>query len=295
MPTAPEPGTVEQELAAMRKICGIYYLAARRAARTYQRDGHEVYADTGRPVDEALGTHVLLWIVDDPEAWARAVETEGDAELTLWPKRQRYLAEARRAQRYESAAQIRADGPGRSWYSHFHDAGRAEASAADLRRSHPNPGVRYEVAPITAVGACPSCHQPTVQADGQWRHHTGRYPAECAPEPEPEPERLDGEFEVSPGMGTMTCGYCERTETWAHAVLGYAQLTGVHLLGVERATNTLVVLAEATTLAGGTTYLPHHCLNIPEDKHREYAPNTVLARELEPASELDLAPAGREG
>lgn len=266
--------------------------AARRPARTYRRDGREYYADTGRPVDENLGTHILLWIVDDAEAWARAIEADGDAEPARWSKNQRYIGEYRRTQQYESAAQIRTQGPRRSWYSHYPDADRAEAAATDLRRSHPNPGVRYEVAPITAMGACPACHQPIVEADGQRRHHAGRYPADCAAVPEPEPERGDGEFEIDTGTGLMTCGYCNLTQSWPEASLGYVRLTGFHLLGVERATNTLVVLAEATTPAGQTIGLPHDCVCIPEDVHRRYAPATNLRR-AEPKTE-ELRPAGRK-
>jgi hypothetical protein len=92
-------------------------------------------------------------------------------------------------------------------------------------------------------------------------------------------ERLDGEFEIDVGRGTMICGYCNQFESWPHALLGYTQLTGFHMLGIELATNTLVVLVEATTLAGAHTCLPHHCLHIPEEKHREFAPTAVLARE----------------
>lgn len=255
--------------------------APRRDTRTYELDGRECYADTGRPVNERLGTHVLLWIVDNPETWACAVEAEGDAQVGLWPKKRRYLGEHHRDQAYESAAQIRTEGPRRDWYRIHHHAGRAADDAAELYRSHPNPGVRYEVAPITAVGACPDCSTPTAHADGVWRHITGRYPAECAatPDPQPEPERQAGEFEINTGSGSMTCGYCEHTASWPEAALGYFRLTGFHLLGVHRPTNTLVVLAEATTLTGQAVYLPHHCLNIPEAKHREYAPDTVLVRE----------------
>jgi hypothetical protein len=260
-------------------------VAPRRAVRTYARAGREHYADTGRPVDERLGTHILLWIVDDPESWAKAVEADGDAELARWPKPRRHLAEHRRAQAYKSATQIRAEGVRRDWHTHFHTSQQAESYTVDLRRSHPNPGVRYEAVPITAVGACPTCHQPTIQAAGEWRHHAGRYPAECSIEPDraPGPERVDGEFEVDAGAGAMTCGYCDATASWPEAALGYSQLTGFHLLGVHLPTNTLVVLAEATTMSGQTVHLPHHCMRIPEDQHRKYAPDSVLARELEPA------------
>jgi len=258
-------------------------VAPRRDTQTYVLRGRECYADTGRPVDERLGSHILLWIVEQPEAWARAIEFEGEAELDRWPKRQRGMAELRRDQAYQAAAQIRVEGVRRRWQSHFHDGAQAEAYAAGLRRDHPNPGVRYEVVPITVAGACRSCHQPTIRADGDWRHHAGRFPAECSIEPErdPELERGAGEFEIDAGTGSMTCGYCEHAESWAEAALGYARLTGFHMLGVHRPTNTLVVLAEASTLSGQTVHLAHHCLNIPEDQHREHAPHTMLARARE--------------
>jgi hypothetical protein len=150
--------------------------APRRDTRTYQSDRGECYADTGRRVDEPLGTHVVLWIVDDPEAWAAFVEAEGDREKAAWGKRKAYIGEPRRQRAYESAAQIRAEGHRRDWYDIDHTAERAEQCAAGLRTGQPNPGVRYEVAPVTAVGACPTCHTPTVQADGVWRHHCPAIP-----------------------------------------------------------------------------------------------------------------------
>lgn len=229
---------------------------------------------------EHLPRHVVLWIVDDPEAWARAIEVDADAEPGRWPKNRRYIGEDRRTQRYEDAAQIRAAGPRRDWYCVRHDAGTAAEIVADLRRAHPNPGVRYEIASVTSAGVCPDCRQPRLEADGQWRHDIGGYETGCAPkpEPEPEPERAPDQFEINAGLGSMTCGYCNRTEAWPAAVLGYSTLTGFHLLGIETATNTLVVLAEATTLAGVTVHLPHHCGAIPDDVHREYAPTANLRR-----------------
>ena len=254
--------------------------ASRRTARTHTQDNREVYADTGRPVDESLGSHVVLWIVDNPEAWAKSIEVEGDAQLTVWPKRQRHIAEQRRDQAYQSAAQVRAEGTRRIIHTHCQTLDAAQAMVDDLRSAHPNPGVRYELAAITEVGACPDCHQPTILADGQWRHHTGRYPAECVrrSEPQPEPELLEGEFEINAGVGSMACGYCNQTVSWPEAALGYSRLTGFHMLGIEQATNTLVVLAEATSLTGQTVGLPHHCLSIPEELHRRYAPTTTHPR-----------------
>jgi hypothetical protein len=249
--------------------------APRRNVPTYTDTGRNrvVYADTGRPVDEDLGSHILLWIVDDADAWATAIETEADAELASAPKSARHLAQTRHTQRYESAAKVRADGPGRTWYSHYHTPESAEAAAADLRRAHPNPGVRYEVAAITDTGACPDCHQPTVEADGQWRHHLGRYPAACIthPEPIPDPEPADGEWAIDTGRGYMICGYCGDRATWAATIIGHVTLTGFHALAVHRETGELVVIAEATTLTGAPVILPHHCADIPDDVRAEYA------------------------
>lgn len=248
-------------------------VAPRRLVRTCPLDGREVYTDTGRPVDEQLGSHVVLWIVDEPEAWAAAIEAEAEAELARWPKRERPHFAYRRDQAYESAAQVRSQGRTRTVHSHHHSAASAAACVADLSRSHPNPGVRYEVATITEAGACPACHQPRIRADGRWWHHLCRYPVDCAAHPEPEPveERLDGEWEINPGGGSMICGYCNETTSWPYAALGYVRLTGYHLLGIHRPTGDLVVLAEATTLTGQTIGLPHHCDKIPDHLYATYA------------------------
>jgi hypothetical protein len=256
--------------------------APRRSAKTYtDRRGREVYADTGRPVDEQFGTHVVLWIVDDPELWAKAIEAEGDAEPGKWPKSQRHIGEQRRLERHESAAQVRANGPRRNVNAVYFGAATAAAVVADLYRAHPNPGVRYEVAEITDVAACPDCHQPTIHADGQWWHHTGRFPVECSPRPEPEPEpkraRQAGEWEIGT-RGYMICGYCDHKATWPQPITANWELTGYYTLGIERATGTLVVLAEATTPAGQTVHLPHHCQKIPDEVRVTYAADIAAAR-----------------
>jgi hypothetical protein len=251
--------------------------APRRSAPTYDHYGRETYHDTGRPVDEQFGSHVVLWIVDGPEAWAAAIEAEGDAELDKWSKKDRHIAEARRAQRYEGAAKVRADGPRRDFRNTHHDAAAAAAEVAGLYRAHPNPGVRYEVAEITDVSACSTCYQPTIKADGQWRHHTGGFPAVCAPKPEPAPEekeREPGTWEIGIGGsgGYMVCNYCDETVRWTHMILGHGEMTGFYSLGVHLETGELVVLAEATTLGGEVFHLPHHCKEIPDDVRTTWEP-----------------------
>jgi hypothetical protein len=254
---------------------------SRRPVRTYMLNGREVYADTGRRVDEEFGSHVVLWIVDDAEAWAKAIEAEGDAEPDKWPKNRRHIGEHRRLERYESAAQVRARGPYRSVRCVHFGAARADAVVAELYRSHPNPGVRYEVAEITDVRACPTCHQPAIHADGQWWHHTGGYPIGCTlrlPKlPEKKEKRQAGEWEIGT-QGYMICGYCGERESWPQPIVAGWELTGFHLLGIERASGTLVVLAEATTLTGEIVHLPHHCRQIPDDVRTTYAPKGSPAR-----------------
>lgn len=267
------------------------HVAPRRPGRTYRCStfhGREVYADTGRPVDENLGSHIVLSIVDDPEILALALEAEGDAEPGKWPKKQRHIGEYRKTERYESAVRTRGEGPRRSWYGHYRDAATAHSSAASLQRSA-YAGIRYEVAEITDWGACPDCHQPTVYADGQWRHHTGRYPAECAPKPEPaeeEPQRpADVEEWWEIGSRYMICGYCGERVHWHHTVIGYAELTGYHLLAIHKETGDLVVIAEAAGLAGNTVMLPHECKSIPARVYSEYAADirAVLANQEKPS------------
>lgn len=71
-------------------------VASRRPdAATCVRDGRETYVDTGRRVGERLGSHVVLWIVDDPAAWAAAIEARAGFgsmvcgycdEAVAWPE-----------------------------------------------------------------------------------------------------------------------------------------------------------------------------------------------------------------
>ncbi|MCW2877560.1 MAG: hypothetical protein JWQ95_1660 [Sphaerisporangium sp.] len=58
----------------------------RRPVKTYIHYGREVYADTGRPVDERLGSHVVLWIVEDAQAWAAQIEADADAAVAKYPR-----------------------------------------------------------------------------------------------------------------------------------------------------------------------------------------------------------------
>lgn len=260
-----------------------FTIPRRQGADTYSSstyNGREVYKATGRPVDETFGSHVVLWIVTNAEAWAKAVEAEGDAQLDRWEKKRRYIGEQRRAERYQSADRIRARGNYRSVRSVEWDRARAEAHVAGLKRSHPNPGVRYEVAEITEMRHCPLCHRPAFRADGQWRHHGGGYPIDCAIRLPKLPERKPelGEWVVSTA-GWMVCGYCGETESWSQALLGYWTLTGVHAIGLHEGDTVpgvptkpgdLVVLAEATNLTGGTVMLPHLCEKIPAELYDKY-------------------------
>jgi hypothetical protein len=93
----------------------------------------------------------------------------------------------------------------------------------------------------------------------------------------PEADDLPEWWEIDTGAGTMLCGYCHETISWAYSVLGYERLTGNHLLGVHRDTGRLVVLAEATALSGDTTYLPHHCEAISAELTETYAADIAAA------------------
>lgn len=97
------------------------------------------------------------------------------------------------------------------------------------------------------------------------------------PAPE-DPDRPVDWWEIDVTTGSMLCGYCQRSVSWAYAALGYERLTGFHLLGVHRDTGRLVVLAEATALSGDTTYLPHHCDTIPTELSDTYAADIAAAR-----------------
>jgi hypothetical protein len=238
---------------------------------TYVLDGRECFRATGRRVDENLGSHVVLWIVDDAEAWAGAIEAEVASEIARAPRGRRF-ATYMQQQRLEAAARIRAAGPGRSVYSVHHDEARARDGAASLRQGQPNPGVRYEAAPVTATAACTKCFCPMICADGQWWHHTGGYPAGCPGRRARSLPLEPGDWEIS-GID-MTCGYCGQCVTWPETQRSWARLTGVHSLGVHRQTGELVVLAEVTGVAarpGEPGHLAHHCTQIPGSVRAEYA------------------------
>lgn len=238
---------------------------------TYVLDGRDMFRKTGRRVDENLGSHVVLWIVEDAAAWADAIEAEVAAEIARAPKGQRF-ATYMQQQRIEGAARTRAEGARRSVYTVHYDEARARADADNLRRECPNPGVRYEAAPVTATAACTACFCPMICADGRWWHHTGGYPAECRGRRARDLPLEPGDWEIT--SRTMTCGYCGRRVAWEETDRSWAQLTGFHSLGVHRQTGELVVLAEVTGLAarpGETGHLPHHCKEIPASVQAEYA------------------------
>ncbi|WP_067470343.1 hypothetical protein [Nocardia amamiensis] len=59
---------------------------------------------------------------------------------------------------------------------------------------------------------------------------------------------------------------------WAQAA-SHVRLTGYHLLGIERATSKLIVLAEAALPdSDRITFLPHHCHNIPDQERARWTP-----------------------
>jgi hypothetical protein len=226
---------------------------------------------TGRRIDEDLGSHVVLRVVVDAGAWARAIEAEVAAEIAREPKGRRYPTYMQQ-QRLEGAARLRAAGPGRAVDSGHRDDAGARPRAAGLQRNWPDAGVRYETAPVTATAACMTCFCPMICAAGQWWHHTGGYPAEC-------PGRRVRDLPLEPGDWeitgrTMTCGYCGQCVSWEETDRSWARLTGFHSLGVRRETGELVVLAEATGIAarpGETGHLAHHCKEIPASVRDEYA------------------------
>jgi hypothetical protein len=162
------------------------------------------------------------------------------------------------------------------------DQERADAHVTSLYSGCPNPGVRYEAAPITAHGACVTCYCPMFEADGQWWHHTGRYPAECGGPRTGHSLPLEpGDWEFS--AVSMTCGYCGHSISWPELQRSWVKLTGAWSLGVQLAIpetgppdsiGALVVLAETEGIAqrpGKRDVLPHHCDMIPDSVRAEYA------------------------
>lgn len=242
---------------------------------TYMRDGHEVFRVTGRRVDADLGSWVTLWIVYDSGAWADWIEADVAADIEAAGKL-RASREYMGRQRLDDAARIRADGPRTTVRDvHYGDnaQARAEQSVWRLAAAHPNPGVRYEAAPITATGTCVTCYCPMIYADDQWWHHTGNYPAACCgPRPPRDLPLEPGEWEIN--GHTMTCGYCGDCVTWPETQRSWVQLTGIHSLGVHKETGELVVLAEVEGIAahpGQTAVLAHHCKQIPGAVYTRYA------------------------
>jgi hypothetical protein len=237
---------------------------------TYVHGGHEVFRATGRRVDEDLGTWVVLWIMHNALAWADAIEAEVTSEIARAPRNRRF-ATYMQQQRIDGAARIREEGPGRMVRSVEYDQARADAQVAQLFQAHPNPGVRYEAAPVTATAACTTCFCPVICAAGQWWHHTGGYPADCPGRKARTLPLEPGEWEISDM--SMTCGYCGQCVSWPQTQRSWARLTGVHSLGVHRQSGELVVLAEVTGIAarpGEPGHLAHHCTEIPDNVRAEY-------------------------
>lgn len=259
----------------------------RRPVKTALHYGREVYADTGWPVEEELGTHVVVRVVFDPEALATAIEADADAAVVRYPKSR--IAKQRRAEHYETAEWVRARGTGRSWHGPFQSLRSAQTQVANLYRGAPDPGVRYEAAEIIEASTCPDCHRPRIYADGQWRHHPN-YRTECdvrrrEPDPAEEKPLQEGEFGIDTEAGYMVCGYCGQLFLWPEAILGHVTLTGYHMLGVETATGVLVVLAEGTTISGERDVLAHHCQKIPDEVRNTYAAAIAAAlRQSSPTS-----------
>jgi hypothetical protein len=257
---------------------------------TYIHDGRECFRATGRPVDEDPGSWVVFWIVDDAGAWADAIQAEVTAEIARAPKARRF-ATVMQQQRLDSARRLRDEAPARcSVRSVEYSQARADAHVAGLFRDCPNPGVRYEAAPITAAAACRACYCPMFEAGGQWWHRTGGYPAEC---PGPRPPRdlplEPGQWEFS-GI-SMTCGYCGGSVSWPEVQRSWVRLTGAWLLGVQLMTaddadsargrpGELVVLAETEGIArrpGERDVLPHRCTQIPDHVREQYADEIAAA------------------
>jgi hypothetical protein len=230
---------------------------------TCLRDGTEVFRKTGRPAGEPMGSHVVLWDVFGPGMWAAAIEAEVAGEIARAPKGRRF-ATVMQQQRLEGAARTRAAGPRQTVHSVHHDEASAAATVSDLCRAHPNPGVAYVPAPVTAAAACVTCFCPMFHAGGQWWHRTGGNPAQCPGRKARDLPLEPGDWEID-GMN-MTCGYCGQCVSWPETQRSWVQLTGVHSLGVRRETGELVVLAECAGIAvrpGEAGWLAHPCREIP--------------------------------
>lgn len=252
---------------------------------TYLSNGAPVFRKTGRRVDEDLGTHVVLRKVFGPHSYADTIVAEVTAEISRGPKNRRAPTWMQQ-QLLDDAARIRASGPTCTVYSVHHDEASMLATADSLCKAHPNPGVAYVPAPVTATAACATCYCPMIEAYGQWWHHTGGYPAECPGRRARDLPLEPGDWEIT--ATHMTCGYCGRCVGWEETDRSWARLTGFHSLGVHRQTGELVVLAEVTGVAarpGETGHLPHHCTQIPDSVRAEYAADIRAILEKESKEE----------
>jgi hypothetical protein len=164
-------------------------MPATKLRRTYWRDGQLHFRDTGRAVAEPMPTHIVVREITDPDAYAVFLEREAD--ITVNPCFRDGLR--------TTATETRAAGPARHLTWDFGNEARATAYVADLRRSHPNPGMTYDIAPVTAVGACQHCHQPVLEADGRWLHKAGRLSADCINPDDSQPHTAEPHRPITTG------------------------------------------------------------------------------------------------
>lgn len=156
-------------LDAWAKAAGIEPTVAARGV--FWRDRMLTYRDTGRPVDEPMPTHVIIHVITDRAAYADHLEVQAATRNPSF-----------RDDLLRIAADVR-DGtrPTRQPYvEYFSDLAAAEQYVDNLRRHHGNPGRAYEVVAVAGTGSCEYCHQPVLLIDGTWRHHTCRFPIDCA-------------------------------------------------------------------------------------------------------------------
>ena len=285
--------------------------------------GRRTIRRTGRAIDEHLGSHALIQVITDADLYAASIEADALDRVGLFDRRRRGVPAQRKfayrcginspradardtaiaaaaalarddighleRRRLECAARVRAAGPARTVRSVEWDEAHARHALAASQTS--TPGLRHEIAPVTAYAACRTCYCPMIEADGRWWHHTGNFPAEC---PGPRKRRSlptePGDWEFGP-IG-MTCGFCGQSVSWPDLLRSWVRLTGTWILAVllepaqapglgytlvQHQPGELVVLAETEPGAGPARPLPHYCKQIPPDLYGEYADQIAAA------------------